>query len=74
MLTAAFDVSHFFFLAANVGKLAEQTVGEVDGERHVVESLVAGIAEHHALVTCALCFKFAALYSAVDVGALFVKG
>ncbi len=61
-------------LAADCRQLAENGVGEVERKRHIVFGLVAGIAEHHTLVTCALVVSHFALNAAVDVGALLVDG
>lgn len=36
---------------AHLGKLLGQTMGEVDGHGHELRGLVAGKAEHHALIT-----------------------
>ena len=68
------QVGHLVFLAAQDGQFAQQQVREVEGERHVVVGLVAGVAEHHALVAGALVHGFGAFHAAVDVGRLFVYG
>ena len=47
---------------------------EVKGEGHVVLGLVGGIAEHHALVSGALCSAVCAVNATVDVSALLVDG
>ena len=64
--------SHLLGLAANLGELYEQAVREVEREGHVVGGLVAGIAEHHALIAGTLTLGLLALDTAVDVGALLV--
>ena len=45
---------------------------KVETEGHVVFGLVGGVAEHHALVSCALLCAICTIYAAVDVGTLLV--
>jgi hypothetical protein len=61
-------------LAAYVGELAKQTMGKIKGERHIIGSLVAGIAEHHALVAGTLSLCILTLDTTVDIGTLFMQG
>ena len=53
--------------------LAQKNMAQVESQRHEVGSLVAGIAEHHALVAGALLFGSRAVDAAADVAALFVE-
>ena len=68
------QICHFLMLAADGAQLAEDRMGEVEGQRHVVLGLVAGIAKHHSLVAGALLVRILALYASVDVGALLMDG
>ena len=68
------QIGHERGVAAYVGELAQKQMAQVEGQRHVVGGLVAGVAEHHALVAGALVLGIIALYAAVDVGALLVEG
>ncbi len=65
---------HMLCLAAYVGELAKQTMGKIKGERHIIGSLVAGIAEHHALVAGTLSLCILTLDTTVDIGTLFMQG
>jgi hypothetical protein len=42
---------------ADLGEAGRQPVGEPDRERHEIFGLVAGVAEHHALVAGALAVE-----------------
>ena len=68
------QIGHLPALAADGGQLDEQLVGQVDGQRHIVFGVAAGVSEHHALVAGALVVGVLALYAAVDVGRLLVDG
>ena len=46
---------------------------KVERERHIVGSLIAGVAEHHALVAGTLVFSHGAFHTAVDVLRLLVQ-
>ena len=61
-------------LAADVGQDHQRLVGEGKRQRHVIGSLVAGIAEHYALVAGALLEDVGLVDSLRDVGALLVDG
>ena len=61
-------------LAADFRQLFEQRVRQSDSQRNQQRSLVAGIAEHHPLVACALVVGIGALHTAVDVVALLMDG
>ena len=61
------EVGHFLALATDLGQLNQQEVGEVDGERHVVLGLLAGKAEHHALVAGTLVLGLGAPHALEDV-------
>ncbi len=61
-------------LPADFRLLAHQAVGEVDGGRHQGIGLVAGVAEHQALVTGALVFRAAAVDTLVDILGLGPEG
>ena len=49
-------------------------MGEGDREGHVLGGLVAGVAEHHALVAGTLVLFFLAFDALVDVAGLLVDG
>ncbi len=68
------EVGHRVARAAEHGQALEQAVREAQRERHQLVGLAAGVAEHHALVACALLGVDArALVDALgDVGALLV--
>ena len=68
------EVGHLLAFAADLGQLQEQHVGEVDGEWHVVLGLLAGEAEHHALVAGTLVLRFFATHTHVNVVRLSVQG
>ena len=68
------QVGHHLAFATDVGKRQEETMREVEGERHVVLGLVGCIAEHHALVSCTLCGAVCTVNTTVDVCALLVDG
>ena len=63
-------------LLTQLGEFDQQAVAEVDGQRHEVGGLVAGIAKHQALVASALLFvqAFTFVTALGDVGALLVQG
>ncbi len=46
---------------------------EVEGQRHVIAGFVRRVTKHHSLISGALIFRFSAIYSAIDVRALFVQ-
>ncbi len=73
-LAVGAQIGHHLALAAYLRQHLQQSVGEVERERHVVGSLIGGVAKHHALVASALVFKFLAIHAAVDVVALLVQG
>ena len=68
------EICHLLSLAADVGEFADERMGEVKGEGHVVFGLADSIAEHHALVACALVIFLFAVYALGDVGALLMDG
>ena len=49
-------------------------MGDVEGERHVIIGLPAGIAEHHPLVAGTLFVFVGPVDAAVDIGRLLVNG
>ena len=59
---------------AHLGQLLGELVGPEDGGGHEGGGLVAGKAEHHALVTGALVFGSGAQHALGDVGGLVVDG
>ena len=61
-------------LVTDVRQDLQQEVAEVQGQRHIVLGVAAGVAEHHALVAGALVIGLGALHATVDVGALLVQG
>ena len=61
-------------VVAYVGQYLEHAVGQAESQRHVFLGVAAGIAEHHALVACALGVLGLADHAAVDVRALLVYG
>ena len=68
------EVLHVATFFADGGQLLQQHVRQVDGEGHVVLGLLAGEAEHHALVAGALVFRLLAPNALVDVVRLSVQG
>ena len=68
------EVGHLLAFLADDGQFPQQEVREVDGERHVVLGLLAGEAEHHALVAGALVFRILAANALENVVRLSVKG
>ena len=58
---------------AELGQAAEDAVGADEGEGEVLGRLVRRVAEHHALVACALLLGVGAGDALVDVGRLGVK-
>ena len=66
-------ICHHLAFAANCSEFDKNLVREVEGERHVVGSLVASIPEHHALVAGALFFGSGAHHALIDVARLFVN-
>ena len=68
------QVTHLFLLLANAGKLLQEDMRQGDGQRHQLGCLVAGIAEHHALVARALLLGLGTAHALVDVAALPVDG
>ena len=61
-------------LAADAGQFDEGHVGQRERQRHEFGRLVAGIAEHHALVAGALFLFFLAAHALVYVATLAVDG
>ena len=72
-MTVGVNVGHSVLVATDFGQFAQQAVAQVERQRHVGIGLVAGIAEHHALVAGTLIFFILALNAAIDVGALLMK-
>ena len=68
------QIGHLLAHAADIGQHNQYFVGQGQGEGHIGVGFVVGIAEHHALVACALVHGVFALHAAVDVGALLVDG
>ena len=68
------QVGHLSALLAYVGEGSHDEVSQVERHGHVVIGLVAGVAEHHALVAGALVVLDGTAHTAVDVGALLVNG
>ena len=66
------EVSHFLALAAYLGKHREEFVGKGERQGHISVGLVAGVAEHHALVAGTLLLRLGAVDAAVDVCALLM--
>jgi len=58
---------------ADLGLLLDQAVRVIDRGRHVLRRLVAGVAEHQALVARALLFRLLAVHALVDVGRLLAN-
>ena len=61
-------------LPTDLRQLYQCYVGQGEGQGHVFFGVVAGVAEHHALVAGALLLLLLADYTAVDVGGLLVHG
>ena len=61
-------------LPADARKFHQGDVGKGQRERHEFVGLVAGVAEHHALVAGTLLFPHSPVDALCDVGALFVQG
>ena len=61
-------------LPADLRQLYQCYVGQGEGQGHVLLSVVAGIAEHHALVASSLFLFLGADHSSVDIGRLLVQG
>ena len=61
-------------LPTDLRQLYQCYVGQGEGQGHVLLGVVAGVAEHHALVAGALLLLLLADYTAVDVGGLLVHG
>ena len=68
------QVCHLLALLAYLGEFLEEDVSQRDGQRHILARLVAGIAEHHALVAGTLFLLFLATDALVDVAALSMDG
>ena len=67
------EIGHFVVLAPQYGELLHDDLGEYQRRGHVFARLVAGVAEHDALVAGSLLFVL--FHDAlVDVGALLVDG
>ena len=66
-------VAHQLALAADLRQFVHDEVRQVKRQRHVRLGLVAGIAEHHALVARTLFLGICALHATVDVAALLVQ-
>ena len=61
-----------FVLAASFGQAIDDAVGERDRQRHQLVGVVAGVAEHQALVAGAVLAR--GIDAHRDVGALLVRG
>ena len=68
------QVGHHFAFAADDGQLLQDHVREDQRRRHVFAGLVAGVAEHDALVAGTLRILLLAHDTLVDVGRLLVDG
>ncbi len=69
------QVRHRLAAFSDGGQLLDEPVREVQAERHQFVGFARGVAEHHALITCALLLvQPVALVDALrDVGALLVN-
>ena len=67
------QISHLAAFAAYFGEFAHQSVAQRKTQRYVEGGLVAGVAEHHALVSGSLLVGVFAVDAAVDVGRLLVE-
>ena len=47
---------------------------EVEGERHIVFSLICGITKHHSLVASTLIHRVFTFHATIDVRTLFMNG
>ena len=63
-----------FPAVAHICQHAQQLVRKVEGQRHIVGGILAGITEHHALVPGALGHLVLAHHAAVYIRALLVDG
>ena len=72
-----------FRVGAEIGDLAvvphvcehaQELVRKIEGQGHVVRCILAGVTEHHTLVTGALGHLILAHHAAVDIRALLVDG
>ena len=68
------QVSHHLALFADTSKFQQEDMCQRDGQRHVFTCLIAGIAEHHALVAGTLLLLFLSADPLIDVAALAVDG
>ena len=68
------QIKHLFPLLSDAGEFLQEDMRQGDGQRHQLGSLVAGIAEHHALVARALLLGFGTAHALIDVSALPVDG
>ena len=68
------QVGHFLAFASDVGQGPYNQVSQIERYRHVIFCLVAGVAEHHALVAGTLLVVVAVVHAAVDVLALLMDG
>ena len=68
------QIRHHLSFATDIRQHLQDTVGKIQGERHIVFCFVSGITEHHALVARTLFHRIPALHTTVDVGALLMNG
>ena len=68
------QIGHRGAFAADDGQLLEDHMREDERRGHVLAGFVAGIAEHDALIACALLLLGCAADASVDVGRLLVDG
>ena len=57
-------------LVTDIGQDLQQEVAEIQGQRHIVLGIAAGVAEHQALVAGALIFRLGTVNTLVDVRGL----
>ena len=68
------QVSHHLAFAPYLCQHHQQTVCQVESQRHVVVGLVGCVAEHHTLVAGTLFLGSLPAYASVDVGTLLMYG
>ena len=68
------QVRHLFSPLADVRKLAQQTVAQLQRQRHEVVRFAARVPKHHALVARPLVFWGLTFHALVDVRTLLVDG
>ena len=68
------QIRHFYPFAPNVCQHSQDTMCQVQSQRHIVLCFVGGITKHHSLITSPLAHRVVAFHTTIDIRTLFMNG